>query len=169
MIIFASSLERLQGFYELFWTSKPWFMVELACFYLQGFPLWNELVSKSLHPNWAWWLLINETNPHHELAQVLWEHICISAWLMELAHCWCCSRIGNAAGHQIHQINYLNHISIAKDLISWNTMWMFLKMCRLAAVSLHISSFSHVRAAMLKPRRTSWVAALALMICGCRL
>lgn len=60
-------------FYELFWTSKPWFMVELARVYLQGFPLWNELVSNSLHPNWAWWLHTNETNPHHEVAQVYWN------------------------------------------------------------------------------------------------
>lgn len=24
--------------------------------------------------------------------------------LMELAHCWCCSRVGNAAGHQYSRL-----------------------------------------------------------------
>lgn len=46
----------------------------------------------------------------------------------------------------VQQINYLKHISIAKHLITWNTKWMLLKMCRF------LYCFSPpVRMAVLKP------------------
>lgn len=45
---------------------------------------------------------------------------------MMLAHCWCCSEMGNAARHQYRKINYLKHIYIAKYLITRKNMCMLL-------------------------------------------
>lgn len=125
--------------YELFWTWKPGFMVGLARLYLQGAPSWKMSLFQTLctliELDDCEWMKSNEicaANFEMSLPRLHGRNTSSGSRWLRLN-----PRVdpllqsnGNHGGEPIRRINYLKHISVAKYLIAWNTVWMLLWMCR---------------------------------------